>query len=52
MNFYWAFFLIPAADFVVGVDTFNKRDEEYRRLRDRLVGVGRFFFLLLSTTRP
>lgn len=35
ISFYWAFFFLPFADFVVGVDTFNKRDNEYSVLRDR-----------------
>lgn len=35
INFYWAFFFLPFADFVVGVDTFNKGDKEYKALRDR-----------------
>lgn len=35
IGFYWAFVFLPFADFVVGVDTFNKRDEEYQSLRDR-----------------
>lgn len=35
ISFYWAFFFVPCADFVVGVDTFNKRDNEYKILRDR-----------------
>lgn len=35
INFYWAFVLLPLADIVVGVDTFNKRDEEYKHLRER-----------------
>ncbi|CAB1112035.1 unnamed protein product [Ectocarpus sp. CCAP 1310/34] len=35
ISFYWAFFFLPFADFVVGVDTFNKRDAEYKVLRER-----------------
>eukprot|EP00752_Nemacystus_decipiens_P003204 g2965.t1 len=37
IGFYWAFVLLPFADFVVGVDTFNKRDEDYKALRNRKV---------------
>ncbi|CAN0001188.1 unnamed protein product [Discosporangium mesarthrocarpum] len=36
MNIFWAFILIPAADYVVGVDTFNKAEGEYKALRGRL----------------
>ncbi|CAM9423153.1 unnamed protein product, partial [Hapterophycus canaliculatus] len=35
INFYWAFLFLPFADFVVGVDTFNKGDKEYKALRHR-----------------
>ncbi|CAM9988100.1 unnamed protein product [Ascophyllum nodosum] len=35
LAFYWAFFFLPAADFVVGVDTCNKPEDEYRALRHR-----------------
>lgn len=35
IGFYWAFVFLPFADVVVGVDTFNKSDKEYKVLRDR-----------------
>ena len=40
MGFYWAFFFLPAADFFVGVDTFNYRDHDYAILRERYRGEG------------
>eukprot|EP00904_Undaria_pinnatifida_P004044 jgi/Undpi1/13640/HiC_scaffold_9.g03294.m1 len=41
MGFYWAFFFLPAADFFVGVDTFNYRDHDYAILRERLCETAR-----------
>ena len=40
MGFYWAFLFLPAADFFVGVDTFNSRDADYKVLRERYGGGG------------
>lgn len=37
MSLYWAFVLLPVADVVVGVDTSNKGDAEYKDLRKRYV---------------
>lgn len=36
MGFYWAFLFLPAADFFVGVDTFNSRETDYKVLRERI----------------
>lgn len=38
MGFYWAFLFLPAADFFVGVDTFNSRETDYKVLRERYGG--------------
>lgn len=35
MSVYWAFVLLPLCDVVIGVDTLNKREEEYKALRGR-----------------
>lgn len=40
MGFHWAFLFLPAADFFVGVDTFNSRDDVYKVLRERYGGGG------------